>query len=350
MPAETFASADKCKLPRAFWRAVERLGLRPSAILQLARLPATLHLDETVVISTAQLFAIWNAIEVLSGDPAFSIRMVQETSTATHKLAFLAASYAADYRDGLARIARFKRMCSPDRLRFEESRQTVSITSEWHPGTGSEPALSVDANFALMIELGRRGSGHNIAPVAVEYARPGQGSDAHRAFFNCPIRFGAERDRLVLRTADLDRPFIGYNPELLEILTPPLVAAVAELDARASLGEQVKYVLKRAMASGRPDVADVARELGLSERTLQRRMTEEGTSFRALLTASRQEFGKHLLSDTAIDVEEVAYLLGYEDPNSFYRAFRDWEETTPSRWRKINGQALPLPTRKAAVR
>lgn len=349
MPLATVASPDRCKLPRPFWRTLEQLGLRPSAVLQLARLPATLHLDETAVISTSQLFAIWNAIESLSGDPAFSIRMVQETSTATHKLAFVAASYAADYRDGLARIARFKRMCSPDRLRFEENHQTVSIASEWHPGTGAEPALSVDANFALMIELGRRGSGHNIAPVAVEYARPGPGSDAHRAFFNCPIRFGAARDRLVLRAADLDRPFIGYNPELLEMLTPPLVAALAELEAQASLGEQIKYVLKRSMASGRPDVASVARELGLSERTLQRRITEEGTSFRALLTASRQEFGKHLLSDTAIDVEEVAYLLGYEDPNSFYRAFRDWEDTTPNRWRKINMNTFPLRTHRTAV-
>ena len=89
------------------------------------------------------------------------------------------------------------------------------------------------------------------------------------------------------------------------------------------------------MASGRPDVGAVAHELGLSERTLQRRITAEGTTFRALLTEARQELGSQLLSDPSIDIEEVAFLLGYQDTNSFYRAFREWENMTPGQWRRI---------------
>jgi hypothetical protein len=114
------APSDRCKLPRPFWQSLEQFGLRPSAVLRQARLPATLHLDNSAVISTVQLFAIWNAIETLSEDPTFSIRMVSETSTANHKLAILVASYAADFRDGMARLARFNRLCSPERLCFEE--------------------------------------------------------------------------------------------------------------------------------------------------------------------------------------------------------------------------------------
>ncbi|WP_237358586.1 helix-turn-helix transcriptional regulator [Rhizobium etli] len=91
------------------------------------------------------------------------------------------------------------------------------------------------------------------------------------------------------------------------------------------------------MASGRPEIANVARELGLSERTLQRRVTQEGTTFRTLLNEARQELGRQLLSDTSMEIEEVAYLLGYQDTNSFYRAFKEWESMTPGRWREING-------------
>ncbi|MCG5479721.1 MAG: AraC family transcriptional regulator ligand-binding domain-containing protein [Ensifer alkalisoli] len=327
--------SDRCKLPRPFWQSLEQLGLRPSAVLRQAGLPATLHLDNSAVISTTQLFAIWNAIETLSADPAFSIRMVSETSTANHKLAIVVASYAADFRDGMARLDRFNRLCSPDRLCFEERDGKVSVTIEWPAGTEPEPPLSVDASFALLLELGRRGTGRHLRPISLELRRPNPGTDRHAIFFDCPIHFGTVRDRMVLNAPDLDLPFPGHNPELIQMLTPALADAVREIEAQATIGELVKGTLKRTMASGRHDVAAVARDLGLSERTLQRRIAAEGQTFRALLTEARQELGRQLLSDLTIDVEEVAYLLGYQDANSFYRAFREWENMTPGHWRRI---------------
>lgn len=309
------------------------MGLRPSAVLRQAKLPSMLYLDETALISTPQLFAVWQAIETLSGDPGFSLRMVENTSTANHKLAFLAASFAASYRDGLERIARFKRVCSPDKMRFEEGDGIVSLVTDWPPGTPAEPALSVDASLAMTLELGRRGTGQRIVPVVVEYARKGHPSAEHQRFFDCPIRFGANRDRLVLKSEDLDLPFIGYNPEMLSIMTPALTAALADVETRGSVSERIKLVLKRRLASGRPDIADVAQELGLSERTLQRRIGDGGTTFRALLDEARQELARSLLSDVSITIEEVAFLLGYDDSSSFYRSFRNWEKISPRRWR-----------------
>ncbi len=139
----------------------------------------------------------------------------------------------------------------------------------------------------------------------------------------------------MLNAPDLDLPFPGHNPELIQMLTPALADAVREIEAQVTIGEQVKGTLKRTMASGRHDVAAVARDLGLSQRTLQRRIAAEGQTFRALLTEARQELGRQLLSDLTIDVEEVAYLLGYQDANSFYRAFREWENMTPGHWRRV---------------
>jgi AraC-like DNA-binding protein len=155
----------------------------------------------------------------------------------------------------------------------------------------------------------------------------------HEAYFKCPVKFGARRNILVLHTADLDRPFLTHNAELLEMLDPQLDKALKEQRAQRSLSEQVKWILKRLLAGARPDVSAVARELGLSERTLQRRIDDDGTSFRKLLLEARQELAREYLNRPDIDVAEVAYLLGYEDSNSFYRAFRTWEGTTPSQLR-----------------
>ena len=91
--------------------------------------------------------------------------------------------------------------------------------------------------------------------------------------------------------------------------------------------------MKRSLTAGRPNIKTVASELGMSERTLQRRLTDEGTSFKSLLTQVRHEQALEFLADPSLDIKEVAFLIGFEDQNSFYRAFRLWEGNTPSNWR-----------------
>ncbi len=330
------AVSTACKLPQSFWQAVTQLGLDPAAVLQHAHLPGTWHLDDTPVINTPQLFAIWNAIEALSGDPSAGIRMVTQTSTSTHMLAFLAATYAADFQDALTRLARFKRLCSPDRMCFDERRGNTVVTIEWPADTPPEPHIAVDASFALLLEVGRRGTGKHLLPVSVDLRRAAPATGCHADFFGCPIRFGTQRDRLVLASADLALEFPTHNPELLQMLTPALSTAVDEIEQHASLGERVKAALKRMMAEGRTDMATVACELGFSPRSLQRKISVEGKTFRALLTEARSELSRELLGNQSLGVKEVAYRLGYQDTNSFYRAFRGQEKITPGRWRRLD--------------
>ena len=340
--------ADRCKLPQAFWRGLEHLGLRPATVLRQARLPATLHLNAPALVATTQLFAIWKAVAELTADPGFAFKMVEASNTAGHQPAFLAACYASDYRDAIARVARFKGLSASERFRFAEKDGEFSISKDWLHATEPEPALLIDMTFAYLLALGRKGTGQPITPVRIDFERPDPGGEEHRAYFGCPVRFGAARNMLVLRSADLDRPFPGHNSEFLDLVTPALSAALGELQAQSTVGEQVKVVLKRALASGRPEVANIARALGMSERTLQRRITDEGTTFRTLLIEARQELGRQLLLDPSVGIDEVACLLGYQDTSSFYRGFREWEGMTPNHWRALNsvrsatGQALPL--------
>ncbi len=155
--------------------------------------------------------------------------MVQGVDTAAHPPSTLAAFYARDFRDGLARLARFKRLCTPQLLHIVEARGTGVVSVDWPFATEREPAFSVDITFATVVELGRRGTRRAIAPKRLDLARPGPVSSFHQDYFDCPIRTSASRDRLTLLGADLDRPFPGHNPEVLDILTTALGAAVGEL-------------------------------------------------------------------------------------------------------------------------
>ena len=324
---------DRCRLPSALWKALDREGLSVTEALRRARLPAMLRLQSAATVTTAQYFALWRAVEDLSDDPGLGLRMASSAETSAHPPSSLAAFHARDYRDGLLRLARFKRLCTPETLQIEENQTTATVSHVWPNAVEAEPHIATDITFATVMELGRRGAGQTIIPLRVELRRRRPTPDVHAAYFECPVRYGAEHDRLVLRAADLDLAFAGHNPELLEMLTPALSGALRDLQAQGSLSDQVKAVLLHALPSGRPDIADVAREMGMSERTLQRRITDEGTAFRDLVNAARHTLSHRLLSDQTNDMAEVAYMLGYLDTRSVYRAFRIWEGTTPKAWR-----------------
>lgn len=324
---------DRGRFPPTFWRAMRNAGVEPVKALRAAGLSSSLHLDASATFSTAQLFAVWKAVETLSDDPAVALRLLEGADLRGLQPAFIAALYAADFRDAIGRIERFKRMGACEVFSTEETRDAWTITKEWPFATESEPAVSVDLSFIFLLELGRRGSGRRIIPGRVELMRKGPASRELAEYFGGPIAFGSARNAMTFHVDDLALRFPGHSPEFLDLVTPGLAAAFSELQGGAEIADRVKAVLKRCLASGRPEVAHVARELGMSERTLQRRMTGEAMTFRGLLSDARRELSEQLLGDPALQIDEVTYLLGYQDTTSFYRAFRGWAGISPGEWR-----------------
>jgi AraC-like DNA-binding protein len=147
----------------------------------------------------------------------------------------------------------------------------------------------------------------------------------------------------------LERPFVTRNAELLAMLAPQLDAELSAGKSRQTLGEQVKGTLKRLLAGQRPTIHTVARQLSLSSRTLQRRLAESDVTFQQLLDEARRDMARHYLRQSSLELNETAYLLGYEDPNSFFRAFHDWEGTSPGQWRNTHRLAFAQIQRANAV-
>ena len=331
----TVQAPDRFKVANAFWIGLGKIGLTPAAVLSQARVPVTAYDGQKNLVTTAQFFALWRAVGELSSDPTAGLKIATQIEVGDRPPSTMAAYYARDYRDALTRLARFKQLCTPEDLQIKIGKDECLIEPLWQNAREETPPLLTDAAFASFVELGRRGTGHPINPKRVELKRKAETTGFHEAYFKCQVKFRARRNILVLNTADLDRPFLIHNAELLQMLDPQLVKALEDKSAQRSIKEQVKWLLKRLLAGARPDIAAVARELGLSDRTLQRRIVDGGTTFRQLLLEARQELAREYLNRPDIQVTEVAYLLGYEDANSFYRAFRTWEGTTPSELRAV---------------
>ncbi|SED11883.1 AraC family transcriptional regulator [Paenibacillus sp. GP183] len=324
--------SDRIKLPPGFWAGLQQLGIAPHDVARKARLPLTI-ITEPAAVTAAQYFRIWQAYSDLVGDTAIGIiKLVTVFETTQYPPTVLATYHARDYRDALNRMARYKQLCPPESLRITEEGERCTIELEWMRSEQPGPPVLVGTTLAFLLELGRRGTGQPLTARSVEFSHSMGDVKALQAYFGCPIRIGATNNRLTLHRRDLDRLFISYNKELLEILTPVLDRSLDEQRSR-SIPEMVKWILKRSLTGGRLDIRAVASELGMSDRTLQRRLTNEGTTFKQLLSQARHEQAREYLADPKLDIKEVAFLIGYEDQNSFYRAFRLWEGNTPSDWR-----------------
>ncbi|QNK55730.1 AraC family transcriptional regulator [Paenibacillus sp. PAMC21692] len=327
----TFTS-DRVKVPHGLWEGIRQLGIQPGDIVRQAGLPQDEITDAEVSVS--HYYAIWQALAELAGNTAQAIiGLATAFETAKYPPSVLATYHARDFRDALNRMTKYKQLCPPENLTIHQEGDICRIELGWQQAIKSGPPVLVGITLACLMELGRRGTGWHLTAKSVEFTEDMGDVEALEAYFGCRIRTGAPHDRLTLRQSDLDRPFLSYNEELLEILTPVLEHALDQRNTVRTISNAVKYIIKGMLSSGRPGMKAVAKELGMSERTLQRRLAQEATTFNVLLSQTRHEQALYYLADDMLEIKEVAYLVGYEDQNSFYRAFRGWEGVTPAYWR-----------------
>ncbi|UVE17930.1 AraC family transcriptional regulator [Pseudomonas sp. LS44] len=156
--------------------------------------------------------------------------------------------------------------------------------------------------------------------------------------FGCPLRFQAVDYALVLPARLLSVALIQANPPLQQLLRQHAEALLARLPSEGLIA-RVVTLLGAQLAHGEPDRAELARNLNLSERTLQRRLADEGSSYQQLLSDTRRQLAERHLRDGQLPAAEIAVLLGYSEPSVFFRAFRHWTGLTPGEYRaRYSGQ------------
>jgi AraC-like DNA-binding protein len=321
------------RIPDAMQGALHSIGVDPATLLRKSGLPLTLWTIGKGIVTTEQLFALWRALQELTDDPAIGLKLPARVPVEQHHPMSIAAQHARTFRDALQRLARYKILCCSEEMLVIESKEECRVGFNWVLSREFAPPLLIDAAFASTVELGRRGTRQPIRALRVELARPEDHREIYEAHFGCPVKFKAGRNAIFFRTPDLDLPFVTYNAQLLAMLSPQLDRELARRKAEQTLVAKVKWVVAKLLGGHPPDILTVAKELGMSSRTLQRRITEEGTNFRQLLSEARRELARHYLQQSSLELGETACLLGYEDPNSFFRAFREWEGMTPGEWK-----------------
>jgi AraC-like DNA-binding protein len=284
---------------------------------------------------TSDFFRLWAAADEMLSDRSAGLRFGEEGIARGYGVASIVALQAPDFRQALAALSRYKRLTCPELVEVEIERDEATVRYRWLEATSEVPRLLVDTTMASLKELARRGTGGRVAPIRLELARRAMDRALLHWHFDCPIVFGAAHDAMVFDRAALDVQFVTADGGAFALVLDGLERRLAEGEGFSGLVGELRVAIARQLSEGRrPSIAAVARRLGASSRTLQRRLGECDTSFQQQLDEVRRTTANRLLANTELDAVAIAMLLGFVEPNSFFRAFRAWEHTTPSRWRE----------------
>lgn len=308
-----------------------RLDMR--AELERAQLPSDLFLRDDVKLAPAEFLRLWQAMEAAIGEPAFAIDLVPRVRHEGFDPAVFAAFCSPDLNTALQRLSRLKPLVAPVNLAVDVGPAQTSVEvrflgAEAHP----VPPSLVGAELVFFVHLLRSSTGQRLCPRRVEAPLDLPGLQRYEDFLGTKIHRG-ERTRVVFDAADARAPFILRNEAMWQHFEPTLRQRLDRLQAKASTAERVRACLIERLPSGEVGMAQVAQRLLLSTRTLQRRLGDEGTSFQDVLRDVRTELAQHYLAQPGLSGTQIAYLLGFDDPASFSRAYRSWNGVSPEQAR-----------------
>jgi len=318
---------------------LEELGVSVSAVLRTAGLPRDLFEQTRVLVSTSELFALWRAIDHISSDPLIGIKLGIETKTERFHPMAIAALSTENLVAASEHMAQYKRLTAPEEILVELNGEEFAVGFRWLLAVDAEPWTLTDYCFSWMRSLARHGSGTQLNPLRAEYVQQRANIRQIERSLGCEVIVGAPRNVIIFHASDATKPFVTRNAELLDLLAPQFEEQLRQYKEEDGFLELVRRTIQDRLTGHRPSIEIVSQALHMGPRTLQRRLQDSGSSFQRVLDEARHQMARYYLSNSALELNEAAYLLGFEDPNSFGRAFRIWEGVPPSNWREAHRPA-----------
>jgi len=323
----------------AMVRTAEARGVRTADVLR--RLGVSREHLETpdARLPAPVVMGIWEALRERTGDSALQLYAPASLPFGAYRVIDYLVASSATVGDGVRRFARYFAIIS----------ETVSLSIE---DLGSEhrlwlaaaegrplPSIYVDYVFAALVTRIRMRIRPQLAVRGVELRLPRPADPGPwEQVFRAPIHFGAAADCLCFSDGEWRAPTATADEALVRLMEDHARLIAPREDAAPGFRADVLEALRVALPEG-GSAAQVARVLHVSVRTLQRKLANEGTTYREVLETAQSRLAQAYLADPHVSVGEVAALLGFSDPSSFNRAFRRWTGEAPGRWRRPAGEA-----------
>jgi len=334
-------------------RAFARLGFDVPSLLGRAGADPRAFGDSPRAMTLPQLWSFWCIAVEESGDDCLGLRVAAALDLADYEILAYLATASTTAREALDRVVRFQHVLGATTgyaLGCDAAGAPV-IRHEIGAGLFAPRPL---ADFFLggLVVLARRVAGEDFRLSRVRFGSAAPRSTAaHERFFAAPVEFDAGENALY-PGFDLDLPLAAGDVGLGRILEQYAQELLARSASGAALDHHVHRIVAESLPSGVPRSGDVAQRIGVSDRTLRRRLEESGTTYGEVVRDVRHELAVIYLSSSILSVAEIACLLGFSEPGAFHRAFKRWLGCTPATYRAERDEraaSVSAPSRPAAA-
>ena len=321
----------KITMPKQFQDFLKSIGLSIENILEQAGIPNILWKEE-IQLSTEEYYLFLKKIdEVITDEQISAISDIDNLNVFIPS--FFAALSSKNGLEGLKRLAKYKKLIGPVSLEIKEFEEIVQVQYFFEQREKELPRFAVLNEQLMLINLLNKGIGKRISPVSV--TSPFEYVELLTKEINATIN-KEKQNEVIFSMKDLKKPFLTANNIMVEYLEPQLKQKLAEIENQISetFTARVQKKLFQLIPSGQFGLENVAEEFGISGRTLQRNLSVENTSFNQIVKDIQKMMTFNYLEAKELSIDEIAYLVGYTETSSFYRAFKKWTGKTVSQYQK----------------
>lgn len=315
-----------------FFEVARERGLNPLPLLRQVGLSRALLDDPDQRIPAHAAIALLERAAIACGDDLFGLRMARSRQMADMGVASLVIAQQPTLRDALRALIDYRHLVNQSlALDMEDAGSLVIVRQDL---VARMPARqSTELANGVLFRMCSAVLGEDWRPDSVNFTHAApRDTSLHKRFYGCRLEFASDFNGLVCHARDLDRPNPAAAPALARY-AQRFVDSV-QPGGPASLAQEVRKVIFLMLASGRASSAYVAQSLGMSVRTLQRRLEDEGQSFGSLLDEVRRELAQRHMDNPRHSLARVSQLLGYSAPSAFTRWFSSAFGMAPQRWRQ----------------
>ncbi len=317
--------------------AVEAQGGQVARALAAAGLAATELDDPDRLLDMRRVAALFEAAAAESGNPRMGLEMsLTSPLEVVGTLAYLLLN-APTVETALRNLDRYSSLHMPGApVLMERKPSLVHLVLQMSDSLLGPSRQLVEACIGYVVMLLRTLTQGELIPCRILFAhcRPKQSSH-YAGLLGTDVRFAQPRNELIFDDDWLAHPIASADRTLLPIVEQHVEEVLKARADEDALLRAVRELVAQSVCDGHPAIAPLARRLGMSSRTLQRRLAASGIRFKTLIDEVRSDLARGYLSRSAVDVSEVAFLLGYSESSAFDRAFRRWTGMAPTQYRAL---------------
>ena len=340
--ASTQAGRTSCA---TFWlsgiaEALATEGLDAAGFFREAGLSVEALADCEARFSSEDVSRLWEVAIARSGNPAVGLAGARHPRPGHFGVVAYALMSAPNLLGILQRVVRYTGVVSDAAEATLQPRgHGHRLILRLHQGAGVVPDLRYAFDLLMLLSFCRWATARSLAATTVELShRGGTARQAIEAAFECPVRFGTAENAMIFSQDDIRQALPTSHDRLLAV-HDQMATEQLERILGPAIVTRVRAAVSRRLPDGAPTLSAIAGTLGTSVRTLSRRLAEAGVSFQQLVDDTRHELAETYLARAELSLADVAYLLGFKDQGSFFRAARRWFDMTPRQFRQRALQA-----------